>query len=113
MGNDPFHNHTLGTFVEQRTSCCMTPGNNDEPKPTAAPMTEPCEADVKAFVERYANIERLTPFRKKQLLRAALGKDKPNPPADDVRVARGSNSPAPKSAEPHCLARNAAAAPAR
>jgi len=61
----------------------MTPGNNDEPKPTAAPMTEPCEADVKAFVERYANIERLTPFRKKQLLRAALGKDKPNPPADD------------------------------
>ena len=44
----------------------------------------PTEAAARAFVKSYSNTERLTPLRTKQLLKAALGTEKPVPPANDV-----------------------------
>lgn len=44
------------------------------------------EAFVRDYVKTYSNMERLTPLRSKQLLKAALGKEEPEPPADDVSL---------------------------
>ena len=45
----------------------------------------PTETEIYAYVKTYSNIERLTPLRAKQILKAALGSEEPAPPPEDVR----------------------------
>ena len=63
------------------THCFLLITQADAPR---MPLTAEQEVIIRDYVKRYSNIERLTPFRTKQLLKAALSEDKPEPPPADV-----------------------------
>ena len=49
----------------------------------ASPVSAEEEASIREFITSYSNMERLTPFRTKQLLKAALKPGPPIPPEKD------------------------------